>query len=75
MDGIRKTSDELSQEIGEKDNHILAAQGNLNMAQEAQYQLKKQLIELTETVRQGKFNLSRLRVEKQILERQFWASR
>lgn len=69
------TSDLLSQAIGDKDNEILTAQSNLNVVQAEQFKLKKDLVEMTENVRKAKYNLARLRVERQIAERQFWASR
>lgn len=68
-------SDEISQKISDKHNDILTASDNLNTVLEAVYKTKKELVELTEAARKGKHVLSKLRVEAQILERSYWASK
>lgn len=70
-----ETSDEISTKIVEKDKQIIQAQEMLNTVQEEQYKKKKELIELSESVRKSKFILSRMRTEKEILEREYWKAR
>ena len=38
-----------------------------------QFELKKELLEISEVIRKGKFNMARLRDEKDILTRAFWS--
>lgn len=69
------TSDEISLKLVEKEQAILSASEALNTVQEEQYEIKKKLVELAEGVRKGKYNLTKLRSEKEILERQYWLTR
>ena len=69
------TSDDISTKIVEKDKQIIQAQEMLNTVQENQYQKKKELTELSEMVRKAKFVLSRMRTEKEILEREYWKTK
>ena len=69
------TSDQISVAICDKERAILEASNNLNTVQQRQYQLKKELLEVSELVRMGKHNLSVLRCEKNILEREYWQSK
>lgn len=69
------SSDDLSQAISDQDNKILAAQSVLDTVLAEVFLRKKELLELSEVARKGKYNLARLRVERRILESSFWASR
>ena len=68
-------SDEISNLLVEKDKAIIQAQEILNTVQAEQYKKKKELVEVSESVRKAKFILSRMRTEKEILTRQYWAAR
>ena len=68
-------SDEISNLLVEKDKAIIQAQEVLNTVQAEQYKKKKELVEVSESVRKAKFILSRMRTEKEILTRQYWAAR
>ena len=70
-----KNSDEIASELVEKDNEIIKAGDELDTVLAELYTHKKRVVELTEDARKGKHNLSRMRTEKDILERQYWKSR
>lgn len=69
------TSDQISNEIVSKDKEILKAQEDLSVAQERQFHLKKDLLDVSEIVRLGKLVISKKRTERQILEREFWSAK
>lgn len=66
------TSDEISNLLVAKEQAILSASEALNVVQEENFRLKKLLVENTEAVRKGKYNLSKLKIEKEILVRSYW---
>ena len=63
---------EIEQSISDKDYVIPAAMLFLDVVARKQYSYRKKVVELTEAVRQAKYNLTKLKVERQILEREFW---
>ena len=65
----------IENQISDKDLEILEAMKNLDIVSSEQYAHKKKIVELSEAVRQSKYLLSKLRVERGILERQFWSNR
>ena len=72
---IVPTSDILSNEIDEKSKQIAEASSILDLAIEKQYQIRRRLLEISETVRKGKYNLARLKEERDSLTRAFWRSK
>lgn len=69
------TSDEISLAIDAKAKQIIQTSETLNTIQAEQSNTKKRLVELSESVRQAKFLLSKQRLEKEILEREYWRSK
>lgn len=65
----------LEQARDDKSNQIIEASKNLDIVLEEKFRLEKALLEVKEFCRKGKFNLSRLREEKEGLERAFWRHR
>ena len=67
-----KDVDEVSVKLDEKDREILKAMENLDLCQREKHDTGKKVVDLTETIRQGKYNLARLKVEREVLEREKW---
>lgn len=61
--------------IDDKSKEIMKASDNLDLAIQEQFRLKKALLEVSETVRKGRFLLARLKEERQSLEREFWRAK
>jgi len=73
------TPDDISLKIDEKEKEIQAALEKLNVVEEAVAKVKRELVmkeiekdELVTTLRMGKNNLSRLRSERDNLNREYW---
>lgn len=64
--------DEVGVKLDEKDRAILEAMDNLDTVQKSKHDKEKEIVELTESIRQAKHNLGRLRIEKSGLEREQW---
>jgi len=58
--------------LDEKDREILKAMENLDLVQRERHDTEKKVVDLTEIIRQGKYNLARLKVEREVLEREKW---
>ena len=69
---MRKDVDEVSVKLDEKDREILKAMENLDLVQRERHDTEKKVVDLTEIIRQGKYNLARLKVEREVLEREKW---
>lgn len=67
-----KDVDEVSVKLDEKDREILKAMENLDLVQRERHDTEKKVVDLTEIIRQGKYNLARLKVEREVLEREKW---
>lgn len=68
-------ADELSSQLDEKYRQIIRAGEALSDVQKEIYLLKKKLVELIEVQRQAKFNISRMKLEKELITREFWRVR
>lgn len=63
---------ETEAELDKCDKDILQAKENLDAVQVRQAQLRRELLDMSETVRKAKSNLSILRTQKELLTREFW---
>lgn len=64
---------DIENQLAEIDKKILEAIERVDLVQRRQYELKKELLEISEACRQGKSNLSALRVSKDSLTREYWS--
>ena len=69
-----RTVDEISTDLDSKDREILTAMDNIDTVEKTKHDKKKEIVELTESIRQADHNLSRLRVERKVLERELFSS-
>lgn len=74
--------DEVSLKMDETDKEIIKVSEYLDVISEAAYKLKRQITnseleldDLRQQIRKGKSNLSRLRTQRGIYERDFWRKR
>lgn len=65
----------IDEEIDKKSKDILEASKNLDVLLEEKFRIEHGLIELKEGIRKAKFNLSRLREERESLQRAYWRER
>lgn len=65
----------IEQDIADLESKLLVAIDSLNETQLEQARLRRVLFELNESVRQGKHNVARIKLEKEIKTREFWAQR
>jgi len=68
-------SDEISNAIVAKTKEIIVEKDALNIVMTELYENKKRGVELAEFIRKAKHNISRMKDEKEILEREYWKSR
>lgn len=66
---------EIENDIAELQKKILEAEDLLNTIQIKKYELRKELVEVNETIRKGEFNLSKLKIEEKIKIREFWSQK
>ena len=69
-----RTVDEISTDLDSKDREILTAMDNIDTVEKTKHDKKKEIVELTESIRQADHNLSRLRGERKVLERELFSS-
>ena len=75
-------SEELSNKLVEKEKEIISKSEQLNIVEIELYNIKLEMakleqkkLETAQAFRQGRHTLTRLKSEKEILTREFWASK
>ena len=64
---------EIENEITGIQKQILAKEEELNTVYQEKFKLKKELVNIMETIRQGECQLSKLRIEEKIAVRKYWS--
>ena len=62
----------IEQDIADIQKKIIEAEDLLNTVQIKKYELKKELVDVMETIRKGEHNLSKLKMDEKIKIREFW---
>lgn len=70
-----ETVNPVEQKIADKSNEIIEASKNLDTVLSERFELEKKLVEIREVSRKARFNLSRMREEKEGLIREFWRAK
>lgn len=65
----------VDNQIDEKSREILEASRTLDTILEERYRMEKLLIDIKEACRKGRFNLARLKEERDSLTREFWRAK
>ncbi len=68
-------SDALSLKLDEIDRELLAMKDRLDVIQVAKHNKEKEIVDLSESIRKGKFLISKKNIEKEITQREFWRSK
>ena len=68
-------NESIEQQIADLDAKILEAINNLNTVQIESAKKKRELFEIGEVVRIAKHNVASMKINKEILVREFWANK
>ena len=69
------TTDEISLQLDVLDREIMSQKDALDVVQREKHHKEKEIFELSETIRMAKFNLSKKRLSKEMLTREYWRAK
>ena len=75
MTFVNISSDEIGTKMDELEKEIMTMQDNLDRVEAEKYQKKREVYELSETIRMAELSLSKKRAEMRIMKRAFFRNR